>query len=122
VRRLGATAQRDRNRLRRKPPEKVLGVGSWREDFGKRPGGGTEPPSNDPSPSRWARTAEGAARVRAAIEGIQDESCRTILRMRYLEGLPLKEIAEKLGLSYKQVRTRYWSTLDHLKHDLKGLL
>jgi RNA polymerase sigma-70 factor (ECF subfamily) len=53
-------------------------------------------------------------RVRQAIDGL-DEELRDIVRWRYIEGLPTKEIAERLGKSDAAVRVTLSRTLRKLE-------
>jgi DNA-directed RNA polymerase specialized sigma24 family protein len=42
----------------------------------------------------------------------------TIVRLHFFDGLSLREIAERLDLSYDQVRHRYQTTLRSLEQEL----
>lgn len=57
------------------------------------------------TPSRAARANELEAAVRAALATIH-ESYREVLELRYLMGLPSKQVAERLGITEPAVRKR----------------
>ena len=78
VRRIGLTAQRDRQRLRRSPPEKVLRLTPWDASDTGDTGRRVDPISRDPTPSANARTDERIQRVQAALERVSDETNATI--------------------------------------------
>jgi len=65
------------------------------------------------SGSQMSQDAE-AKRVLAAIENL-DESYREILSMRYINDLPVKEIAELLGLSQNVVSVRIHRGIEMLR-------
>lgn len=56
-------------------------------------------------------------RMQQAIEGLPEEQ-RTAVRMRYAEGMPTKQIAEKLGKSDAAVRVLLSRSMRHLEKQL----
>lgn len=52
----------------------------------------------DPSPERQASARQELARVQRLIAGLPDR-CREIFYLRRIEGLPQRQIAERMGLS-----------------------
>lgn len=53
---------------------------------------------DDPSPERVAAGRRELERVRRLIEGLP-ERCRRIFELRKIEGLPQREVAERLGVT-----------------------
>lgn len=121
VRRLGMTAQRDRERRKRNPGQEILSLEGSRPGQPTTSGGGIDPPAREPSPSVHARVDEQTERLREALGRMEDETDATILRMRLIEGLDLKEIAKRLDLGYKRVWDRYQATIKGLQQSMKGL-
>ncbi|MCZ6692161.1 MAG: RNA polymerase sigma factor [Planctomycetota bacterium] len=122
VRRLGLTAQRDRQSQKRIPQQKILRLAPSRVTDSTASGRGMDPRAPDPSPSSSARANERAQGVRAALGRIPNETDAAILRMRWIEGMTLKEISERLHVHYEKVRDRYRLTMLGMERDLKDLL
>jgi RNA polymerase sigma factor (sigma-70 family) len=89
---------------------------------GSSPHGGHEPKAPGPTPSSEARRNERARRVLEAIGKILDSQDREIIRLRYLEGKSLQEIAGLLHLTYDVTRTRHRRSIKGLEDELKDLL
>jgi RNA polymerase sigma factor (sigma-70 family) len=89
---------------------------------GLAPQGGHEPKAPGPTPSSEARRNEMARRVLEAIGKIPDTQDREIIRLRYLEGKSLQEVASLLQLSYDVTRTRHRRSMKGLEDELKDLL
>jgi RNA polymerase sigma-70 factor (ECF subfamily) len=70
--------------------------------------------SSATSPSRHALRAELRGRVRAAL-ALLGEADREVLVLRYLEGLPLREVAAVLGVSEPAVKMRHFRALERLR-------
>jgi RNA polymerase sigma-70 factor (ECF subfamily) len=66
------------------------------------------------SPSRQAARAEIQTRVRAAL-ALLSEADREVLVLRYLEQLPLREVAAVLGLGESAVKMRHFRALERLR-------
>jgi RNA polymerase sigma factor (sigma-70 family) len=79
---------------------------------------GPELPAPDPTPSRVISSKEVADLVRVGLDRLVDPEEREVLRLHYLEGVPLRRIARSLGLSYDQVRTRCQKARQNLKREL----
>jgi RNA polymerase sigma factor (sigma-70 family) len=60
--------------------------------------------------------------VRAALLKIASETDREIVRLYFFDSLSLRQIAERLGLSYDKVRERHHASLRFLERELGGLL
>ena len=119
VHRLGLNAVRDRQVQRRSPqagavlPLRDGGPGSsaggwWRE-----------PAAGGPTPSGVYQIDEEARLVQSALEKIPDSLDRDILRLRFFEGVSLRQIAERLGMRYMVVRERYQVSLRILERELE---
>src|SRR5205823_6394028 len=74
-------------------------------------GGGIDPAASDPTPSANVQADEQARLIRAALERIPDTTDREMVRLCFFEGLSLRQIAERLNLTYDEVRERYHSSL-----------
>ncbi len=66
------------------------------------------------SPSRHAVRAELQGRVRAALARL-GEADREVLVLRYLEQLPLREVAAVLGVGESAVKMRHFRALERLR-------
>jgi RNA polymerase sigma-70 factor, ECF subfamily len=66
------------------------------------------------SPSRHALRAELQGRVRAALD-LLGEADREVLVLRYLEQLPLREVAAVLGVRESAVKMRHVRALERLR-------
>jgi RNA polymerase sigma factor (sigma-70 family) len=109
VRRVGLNTQRSWKTQRRRPREgHIIPLQS---------------PINagDPSPSAEASLGEEARLVRAALAKITDPTDVTILRLRFFEGVSLREISRRLNLSYDKVRERFEAGMRVLEEELGGL-
>ncbi|MGH9361863.1 MAG: RNA polymerase sigma factor, partial [Thermoanaerobaculia bacterium] len=108
VHRLGLNSLRDRSTGKRKPRgREVLPLG------GVGPAGGClDAASSGPTPSARLRLSEEARVVRTALRKLPDRADREIVRLRFFEGLSLREISRRLGLGYDLVRSRYQRSLE----------
>lgn len=121
VRTLGLTAKRDRERLRRKSPGPVVSLHQEGPTDTTGFESSNDPPALDPSPSAHAMAEESSERLLAALETMPDSPDTAILRMRLIDGLNLREIADRLGFAYKTVWNRYQATIQILEKKMKGL-
>jgi RNA polymerase sigma factor (sigma-70 family) len=104
-----------------KPPyEKVSLQTSDASDSTSHPGV-SDPPAPGPTPSSMVRASERARRVLEALDKLPDPKHREIVRLRYFEGLSLKQIAVRMELSYDIVRDRYRVSMQRLRRELEGL-
>jgi RNA polymerase sigma factor (sigma-70 family) len=71
----------------------------------------------DPGPERQASARQELARVRALIDALPDR-CREIFELRRIQGVPQREIAERLGIPEHTVEAQ---AIRGLKLILKGL-
>ncbi len=109
-----------RNRQRRRPPGGGLQrLGGSSESSGA---GAAEPPGSESTPSAQARKGEEFQIIQQALEKVPDEVGREIVRLRVLEEISFQEIADRLDLTYDQVRERYHATLRKLERHLRGRL
>ena len=70
--------------------------------------------SSASSPSRHALRVELQGRVRAAL-ALLSEADREVLVLRYLEGLPLRDVAAVLGVGESAVKMRHVRALERLR-------
>lgn len=123
VRRVGLNAVETRNAQRRKDPDRdVVRLGGDGGPGTTSQGEAFEPAGSGSTPSAGYRRDEQARLIQAALEKSPDETGRTVVRLCFFEGLSLRQIAERLGLGYDQVRDRYHSTLKRMERELKGQL
>ncbi len=100
-----------------------------RERFRKvriEPAGSTNTPGNDPpapdgTPSTYARADEESKLVLAAVDALPDPINREIVKLRFFDGLSLREITEQLSLTYDVVRERYKTSMRRLRRELESL-
>jgi RNA polymerase sigma-70 factor, ECF subfamily len=121
VQRLGLNDRRDRKAQRRTPALPLVRLDNPGAGESTARGGGADPADREPTPSMNLRTDEQARLVQAALERIADETDRAVLRLRFFDGLSLREIAERLTLSYNKVRERYQVGLEQLERELGRL-
>jgi RNA polymerase sigma factor (sigma-70 family) len=122
VSRLGLNAVRDGKAQQRTPPGKLLrlnGVGT--ADSGDS-AASLDPSAAEPTPSAVVSAEEQARLVREALCQLTDPLDRDIVRLRFFEGLSLRQIALKIGCNHETVRQRYHELLDELGRDLQRLL
>jgi RNA polymerase sigma factor (sigma-70 family) len=105
-------ARRDAEKVPRQMPDAA--------DSTSQPGV-ADPLAPGPTPSSIVRASERARRVLDALDKLPDLEGREIVRLRYFEGLSLKQIAARMGLSYDIVRDRYRVSMQRLRRELKGL-
>lgn len=67
------------------------------------------------TPSRIVSDREEANRVRAAINQLDDEIDRQIIKLSFLEGFPLKKVSELMDMNYDRVRYRLTVALKKLE-------
>ena len=119
VHRLGLNARRDRNAQRRRPQGRAI-VHLSSAGGSSRPRGAS-PPAAGPTPSANVRQDEEAELVRTALARLPEPLDREILRLRVFEGVSLRQIAERLEISYDKVRERYKVSLRILERELGEL-
>ena len=121
LRRLGLNAQRDRLAKSQIPPQKVV---SLPPDRGESAEPLDEPALQDSarSPSDGARANEVALKIRAALDGLSDQTGATIVFMHFFEGLAISQITGRLGLGPTLVRKHYRSAMVRLRRELGNLL
>lgn len=62
-----------------------------------------------------AELVEFRLRLRAALKTVSNYRLRLILRFRYIDGIPMNQIAEKLDVKYRQVRNLHSEALTALQ-------
>jgi RNA polymerase sigma factor (sigma-70 family) len=68
-----------------------------------------------PSPSHRAATAEEVDRLRQATTALPDPTDREVLRLRFDEGMSLRQIAIRLGENHERTRQRFNAALAFLE-------
>lgn len=119
VTRLGLNAVRDAAAQQRKPPGKLLPLNGAHADGDSLPI--LDPSGSEPTPSANLREEERARLVQEAVARLADPLDRDIIRLRFFEGLSLRQIAYRLDCNHETVRQRYHTLLGRLQQDLKGL-
>jgi RNA polymerase sigma-70 factor (ECF subfamily) len=122
VRHLALDRYRERHAQRREPSQGVLPLKSPGPGESTGLEGRIDPAASEPTPSANVQSGEQAQLVQRALAGIADDTDREIVRLCFFEGLSLRQIAERLDLSYDKVRERYHRSLKRLERELKGLL
>ena len=120
VKRLGLTAKRDRERQKRQAPGKVGRIDPNPTTL-SGDGHGVDPLSTEPSPSAIVSGSEREDIVNEVLERVADDVDAQFIRLRYLDGLALSEIATRLDLTFDQARHRYRTLMARLEQELKGL-
>ena len=122
VRHLAVDGQRERHAQRREPPGGLRHLPTAEAGESSSGGGGIDPAASGPTPSANLQADEQARLIRAALERIPDATDREMVRLCFFEGLSLRQIAERLNLTYDKVRERYHHSLRLLERELGGLL
>jgi RNA polymerase sigma factor (sigma-70 family) len=117
VSRLGLNVARDADAQHRKPPGKLLRLNSATEDSPP----GLDPPAPVPTPSANASADEHLRLLQEALAGLSDPLDRDIIRLRFFDGLSLRQIALQVGGNHETIRERYHAVLARLQQRLKGL-
>lgn len=111
---------RDRKAQRRRPPQKIVRLQQAPTGASTSQGSAIDPADSELSPSQNVQADEQARRVRDRLARLPDPTDREIVRLRFFEGLSLRQIADRLQLSYDQVRDRYQHSMRRLERDLGG--
>jgi len=122
VQTVGLNARRDRNRKRRHPGRAVLPLGPTAESGASEGPRAIDPEARDPSPSSLVRREDEAEAVQKAIGGLSDPLDRAILEGRFFEGVTLQTMAQRLSLTYEQVKYRYQNCMRLLERKLGRFL
>ena len=79
-----------------------------------------EAPATTSSPSSILEHEEECSRVRNAMYKCLDSTLRNVVIMHIHQNHTFPEIADKLGLTYDQVRHKYRSALKQIESELEG--
>jgi RNA polymerase sigma-70 factor (ECF subfamily) len=113
VHRLGLNRQRDRSAMKRRPADGLL------VSLAHEPAPGQQPALLvEQTPSAIVCLDEETRRVEAAIASLPDELDRSIIQLRFFDGLSLRQISERLATSYERVLGRYHAALAVLENTL----
>jgi RNA polymerase sigma factor (sigma-70 family) len=121
VRRVGQNARRRRRRQRRRPDRPMTSLDATAPGQSANLRSAVEPPAHEPSPSANLRADERIGLVLAALAALPEDEDREIVRLRFFEGLSLRDISQRLGLSYDIVRERYRISKQRLGRALEEL-
>jgi len=90
-------------------------------DRGRRPAGALQhdPPADRPDAEAAARGGEDRARLRAAL-GELTEAQREVIELHWFEGLPMAEVAGRVGASLSAVKVRAHRGYERLRGQLGG--
>jgi RNA polymerase sigma factor (sigma-70 family) len=83
--------------------------------------GGIDPAAVQSTPTARVRRSEEAERVLAALGKLADPVNREIVRLRFFDGLSLREITSRVGLTYDMVRERFSLCMRRLRKELEDL-
>jgi RNA polymerase sigma factor (sigma-70 family) len=120
MQRLGLNARRDRKTQRRQPSQPIVRLDAPKSS-GPAGEDGLDLAGREPTPSRDLRTAEEARLVQTALANIPDAADRTLLQLRFFEGLSLRESAKRAGISYDKARDRFRLCMQRLEEELARL-
>jgi RNA polymerase sigma factor (sigma-70 family) len=84
-------------------------------------GAAPDPAAPDGTPSSNLRGEERARLVLEALDHLPDLQDREIVRLRFFEGLSLRQVAGRLQLSYDKVRERFRFSVRRLQQYLEEL-
>ncbi len=121
VRRLNLNEQRDRKAQRRRPQRPIASLQAAPPGEGSGPRPGIDLPSPDPTPKSRACLNEQELMVKAAMKRLGDDTSCAVVRMHFFEGLSLRQVSERLQISYDQVRRLYRDGIRRLERELGPL-
>src|SRR5579884_3370736 len=98
VRRVGLNRRRFRTAQVRQPRRPIASLDRPATGDPARRPGADDPATRQPTPSANVRAGEEARLVLQALDGLPDETDRDVLRLRFREGLSLRQIAPRLRL------------------------
>ena len=122
VHHVGVDKQRERTAQRRAPPQRPLRLDAGPGADASGAAGILDPAASGPAPSANARAQEEARLIHDALDKIPDAADREIMHLCFFQGLSLRQIADKVNLSYDKVRERYHQCLRFLDRELGDLL
>ena len=120
VRRLGMNAVRDRQTDHRRPSGRLQRLDAAPPADDTATWGSPWSRTDEPSPSAHVEADERAELIRAALDKIADDLDRRIVRLRFFEGVSLREVAERLELNREEIRRRFHTAMRFLERELEG--
>lgn len=121
VRNLARDMRRDRNTQRRSPPNAILPLNMPSPQDASGSELALEPAADQESPSSLVRTDEQARLIQKALQSLSDDTVKQILELRFVQGLSLRQISDRLGIGYDKVRDQYNRSLRYLESKLDEL-
>src|SRR5262249_62382176 len=77
-------------------------------------GPGIDLPSPDPTASKYVQRNEQAELVKEAMDRLGNDPAVSAVRMHFFEGLTLKQVAERLQVSYDKARQLFQAGIRQL--------
>lgn len=120
TRNLALNRHRDHKALKRRPAEgAILRLDPARGAEDSNPGLKVSDPGA--TPSAVVGLDEETLLVQRALEALPDPVGRSAIRLRFFDGLSLRQVSQRLGVSYDQLLERYHASLAELEQRLGGL-
>jgi RNA polymerase sigma-70 factor (ECF subfamily) len=117
--RLGLNALRGRAAKERTPPAKLVQLN------GVHASGDSaallDPSGSVPTPSAQVQVQEVSQKVREALGRLANPLDREFVRLRFFEGMSIRQAAARIGCNHETARQRYHAALNRLQRELRGL-
>jgi len=120
MRRLNLNEKRDRGARRRRPTRPIKSLQGERPQ-GEARGPSIDPPSEDPTASKSAQRNEQVELVKEALDRLGNDPAVVAVRLHFFEALTLKQVAERLQVSYDKARQLFQSGMRQLEQELGPL-
>jgi RNA polymerase sigma factor (sigma-70 family) len=121
VSRLGLNIARDQSAGQRTPPGKLIRLDGPGPTASGDSAAVLDPSAAEPTPSANVQADEQVHRVQDALARIADPIDREIVRLRFFEGMSLRQVARHLGSNPETVRQRYHAVVGRLQEELRNL-
>ena len=103
---------RSRTAKKRNPENQIQQIDESNQVFAQK--------NRDQTASAIYSTKEQVERLNTAMDQCLNDECQNIVNLRVVEGLSLKEIAERLSMTYEQVRYKFKTSLETLEKGLQA--